>query len=251
MQLGAMQDWPLRLMRLVDHAEREHPNGEIVHAGPTAGSPAPITGTSRAMPAERRGRSSGSGISGDRVATLAMNHEHHLLAWYGAVGMGAILHTLNPRLFEDQLDFIANHAQDRVLFTIRLSRVVDAEAALDDHRALYLLGPADGEGASRSGSRPRTAITNGSTATSATRAVELHQRHHRQPKGVIYEHRSTMLHTLGFVSPRRVRRLGTEPWSCRSSRCSTPTPGACPGRRPMAAPSWSCRPTTRPMRCAT
>jgi fatty-acyl-CoA synthase len=52
---------------------------------------------------------------GDRIATLAMNHSHHLTAWYGAIGMGGVLHTINPRLFEDQLDYIANHAEDRVL----------------------------------------------------------------------------------------------------------------------------------------
>ena len=52
---------------------------------------------------------------GDRVATLAMNHVHHLTSWYGAVGMGGILHTINPRLFPDQLAYIANHAEDRVL----------------------------------------------------------------------------------------------------------------------------------------
>ena len=52
---------------------------------------------------------------GDRVATLGMNHEHHLISWYGTTGMGAILHTINPRLFDDQLEYIANHAEDRVL----------------------------------------------------------------------------------------------------------------------------------------
>ena len=52
---------------------------------------------------------------GDRVATLAMNHDRHLVAWFGVVGMGGVLHTLNPRLFDDQLEYIANHAEDRVL----------------------------------------------------------------------------------------------------------------------------------------
>src|SRR3546814_6861336 len=44
-----------------------------------------------------------------------MNHGHHLAAWYGAIGMGGIVHTINPRLFDDQLVYIANHAEDRVL----------------------------------------------------------------------------------------------------------------------------------------
>ncbi len=52
---------------------------------------------------------------GGRVATLAMNHDRHLAAWFGVVGMGGVLHTLNPRLFDDQLSYIINHAEDRVV----------------------------------------------------------------------------------------------------------------------------------------
>jgi fatty-acyl-CoA synthase len=52
---------------------------------------------------------------GDRVATLAMNHSRHVVSWYGTIGMGGIIHTINPRLFDDQLAYIANHAEDRVL----------------------------------------------------------------------------------------------------------------------------------------
>ncbi|MBL7439199.1 AMP-binding protein, partial [Escherichia coli] len=53
---------------------------------------------------------------GDRVATLAMNHGRHLVTWYGVAGMGGVVHTINPRLFDDQLIFIGNHAEDKVLF---------------------------------------------------------------------------------------------------------------------------------------
>src|SRR3546814_11773879 len=52
---------------------------------------------------------------GDRIATLAMNHGHHLVSWYGTAGMGGVLHTVNPRLFDEQLVYIVNHAEDRVL----------------------------------------------------------------------------------------------------------------------------------------
>ncbi len=57
---------------------------------------------------------------GDRVATLAMNHSRHLVAWYGAIGMGGVIHTVNPRLFDEQLVYIANHAEDKVLFYDKL-----------------------------------------------------------------------------------------------------------------------------------
>ena len=111
-----MQDLPLRIMRLIDHAEREHGTREIVAARPTA-RPSVPTGSS--SPTTRGGwarRSKRLGVKpGDRVATLAMNHDRHLAAWFGVVGMGGVLHTLNPRLFDDQLDYIVNHAEDRVL----------------------------------------------------------------------------------------------------------------------------------------
>src|SRR3546814_13160124 len=45
-----------------------------------------------------------------------MNHGHHLVSWYGTAGMGGVLHTVNPRLFDEQLVYIINHAADRMLF---------------------------------------------------------------------------------------------------------------------------------------
>ena len=114
--LGAMQDWPLRVMRLVDHAEREHGGREVV----SAWADGSITRTNWAAIAKDARRMAQALVAlgikpGDRVATLAMNHASHLTAWYGAIGMGGVLHTINPRLFDDQLAYIANHAEDRVL----------------------------------------------------------------------------------------------------------------------------------------
>ena len=114
--LGAMQDFPLRIMRLMDHAEREHGNREIVAAradGTTIRSNwIELADKARRMAQalERLGLK-----PGDRVATLAMNHDRHLASWFGVVGMGGVLHTANPRLFDEQLDYIMDHAEDRVL----------------------------------------------------------------------------------------------------------------------------------------
>lgn len=52
---------------------------------------------------------------GDRVASLAWNTYRHIECWYGVPGIGAVLHTLNPRLFDKELDYIINHAQDRII----------------------------------------------------------------------------------------------------------------------------------------
>jgi fatty-acyl-CoA synthase len=195
-----MQDWPLRVTHLVDHAAREHPNREIV----TRWADGSLTRTNWrqvASDARRMARAlERLGIEpGDRVGTLAMNHERHLAAWYGAVGMGGVLHTLNPRLFDDQLGYIANHAEDRVLLYDRaLTALVerlkpkwptiehyicfeddfpDWIAAEDDDYRWH-----DGDERDPCG----LCYTSGTTGS---------------PKGVIYEHRSNVLHALTQVAP--------------------------------------------------
>ena len=106
--LGGMQDWPLRVMRILDHAAREHGGRELVsrYADGTVVRTdwAGIARDSRklAQALERLGMN-----VGDRIATLAMNHARHVVAWYGTMGMGGVIHTINPRLFDDQIVFIA------------------------------------------------------------------------------------------------------------------------------------------------
>ncbi|HEY7960159.1 MAG TPA: AMP-binding protein, partial [Sphingomicrobium sp.] len=114
--LGAMQDFPLRIMRLMDHAEREHGTREIV-AARADGTTIRTNWKNLAHDARKMGQAlERLGIQPiDRVATLGMNHDRHLASWFGVVGMGGVLHTMNPRLFDDQLAYIATHAEDRVL----------------------------------------------------------------------------------------------------------------------------------------
>jgi len=115
--LGAMQEFPLRIMRILDHAEREHGQREIV-AARADGTTHRTNWTAIARDSRRMAQALvRMGVQpGERVATLAMNHDRHLVAWFGVPGMGAVLHTVNPRLFDDQLEYIVNHAEDRVLF---------------------------------------------------------------------------------------------------------------------------------------
>src|SRR5690606_37670377 len=74
---------------------------------------------------------------GDRVATLAWNTARHLELWYGVMGIGAVCHTLNPRLFPAQLCYIVNHAEDKILFTdltfVPLLREHRAEMSTVEH----------------------------------------------------------------------------------------------------------------------
>lgn len=114
--LGLMQDWPLTVDRIIDHAARFSGDVEVVSRRVDGGldrtNYAAIR--NRALQVSAALRAFGTS-AGDRVATLAMNGVRHLEAWYGAMGIGAVLHTLNPRLHPDQLVWLANHAGDRVL----------------------------------------------------------------------------------------------------------------------------------------
>jgi fatty-acyl-CoA synthase len=115
--LGLMQDWPLLVHKIIDHAALYHGNREVV----TRSVEGPVVRTNYREIAQRSRRVAKAldrfGVTlGDRVATLAWNTHRHIEAWYGIAGIGAIYHTLNPRLFPDQLAWIANHAEDRVLF---------------------------------------------------------------------------------------------------------------------------------------
>ena len=113
---GLMQDVSLTVDRIIDHAASWYGGREIVsrdadgHVSRTtyAAVHSDAKRVSSALAAEGVG-------PGDRVATLGWNSARHLAAWYGTAGMGAVLHTLNPRLFLEQIAYIANHAGDRLL----------------------------------------------------------------------------------------------------------------------------------------
>jgi fatty-acyl-CoA synthase len=115
--LGLMQDWPLLVHKIIDHAALYNGEREVV----TRSVEGPIHRTNYREIAGRARKVASAldrlGIgTGDRVATLAWNTWRHIEAWYGIAGIGAIYHTLNPRLFPDQIVYIANHAEDKVLF---------------------------------------------------------------------------------------------------------------------------------------
>ena len=198
--LGAMQDWPLRIMRLMDHAEREHGTREIV-AARADGTTVRTDGARLAHDARRMAEAlERLGVRpGDRVATLAMNHDRHLAAWFGVVGMGGVLHTANPRLFDDQLDYIMDHAEDRVLlydavFEPLIERLkpglqsVEHYIRFDDEFDDWLAAE-DGDYRWHEGDERDPC---GLCYTSGTTG---------NPKGVLYEHRSTVLHAMSIIAP--------------------------------------------------
>lgn len=202
--LGGMQDFELRVSTLLDHAAREHGPREIVTRW-ADGSETRTTWAGIAHDARRMAQAlERLGIrKGDRVATLAMNHSRHLVAWYGATGMGALIHTINPRLFDDQLAFIGNHAEDRVLLYDRMfapvvERLKPHWTTIEHYICFDDLGPdgfeawiggEDGDYAWMTGDEREPMMlcyTSGTTGN---------------PKGVVYTHRSTVLHALTELQP--------------------------------------------------
>ncbi|HEY8617159.1 long-chain-fatty-acid--CoA ligase [Phenylobacterium sp.] len=206
--LGLMQDWPLTVDKILDHAKAWHGETEVVSRSVEG----PIVRTTYAAIHERAKRLSnalkGLGVQpGDRVATLAWNTGRHVEAWYGIMGIGAVCHTLNPRLFEDQLCYIINHAEDKVLFTDltfvpvllknreRMPTVkqvvvmtdregmkgVDYPGALCFEDLVEQNSPDVAWGGFDENTAAGLCYTSGTTGN---------------PKGVLYSHRSNFLHTL-------------------------------------------------------
>ena len=202
---GGMQDFSLRVTTLIDHAVREHGSREIVTRwadGSLERSNWANVGLEARKMAQALLR---LGMKkGDRIATLAMNHGRHLASWYGVAGMGGILHTVNPRLFEEQLVYIFNHAEDRVLFydaafqpiidklkpqlkTIEHYFCYDGAGDVPDY--LGLISAEDGVFDWVDGDEHDPC---GLCYTSGTTG---------DPKGVLYTHRSNVLHAIAEMQP--------------------------------------------------
>ena len=111
-----MQKFPLRVSNIIDHAARYHPN-RIIHSRSVEG---PITKTTWSS-IWKNSRKLAQALKrlgvekGDAIGVMAWNTSRHLEVVYGVPGCGAINHTLNPRLFSEQLIYIINHAEDKVL----------------------------------------------------------------------------------------------------------------------------------------
>ena len=116
-----MMNRPLLVSSIIEHAVNNHPETEIVSRR-CEGDIHRYTIADSALRAKKLANAlSQHGISqSDRIATLAWNNYRHYELYFGVAGMGAVLHTINPRLFPEQLIYIINHAKDKWLFVDEL-----------------------------------------------------------------------------------------------------------------------------------
>lgn len=212
--LGQMMDQELLISNIIDHSARYHGDTEIVSVN-TDGTK---TRTNYAK-VQARAKRLGSALlkrgmqRSDRIATIAWNNYRHLELYYGISGAGLVCHTVNPRLFPEQLIYILSHAEDKVVFFdatfIQLVDGVRAHVPDIKHWVLMetrneelanqhdwiefyedLINEGDSEFNWPADIKERDAsslcYTSGTTGN---------------PKGVLYSHRSTMLHAMMSATP--------------------------------------------------
>jgi fatty-acyl-CoA synthase len=213
MLYGQMMHFPLSIQSIIEYGNKVFPYKEIVSKMPDGS----WHRYSYAAMYERTKKLASALAKvldikpGDRVATFAWNHYQHLELYYAIPGVGAVCHPLNIRLSSDQIEFIANHAEDKVVFldaslipifepiipklkTIRQIVLINAPTDLQhslpnviDYEELVKLGSVDFNWATVDENQ-----ASGMCYTSGTTG---------DPKGVLYSHRSTYLHALTTIIP--------------------------------------------------
>jgi fatty-acyl-CoA synthase len=212
--LGLMQDRPLLIQQLIEHAALNHGDTEIVSRRVEGDIHRYTYRDARTRAKQVAETLIALGVQpSDRIGTLAWNGYRHFELYYGISGMGAVCHTINPRLFPEQIVYIVNHAEDRLLFvdlnllpavekllpqleTVRhivamtdrahlpaglnIPNLLVYEELLQDKPGAYEWPEFDERTASS------LCYTSGTTGN---------------PKGVLYHHRSTVLHAHGSALP--------------------------------------------------
>lgn len=205
---GTMQDVPLLVNGILDHALNYHGEREIVSRLVEG-----YIHRETYADAHLRARKLSQGLiglgctRGDVIATLAWNTHRHFESWYGITGLGGVYHTLNPRLFPEQLSYIINHANDKVIISdltfVPILEGIEADIPCVKHviimcdkthmpetslkNAICYEDLVDAQSGDFNWVKVNETDPCGLCYTSGTTG---------NPKGVLYSHRSNVLHTL-------------------------------------------------------
>jgi len=208
-----MMDRALTLPSILEYAALYHPQREVVTR--TVEGPIHRYGYADALARTKRMANAllAMGVKpGDRVATLVWSTHRHFELYFAVTGIGAVLHTINPRLHGDQIVWVANHAEDSVLFfdITFAGQVAELAGRMPTVRTLVAMTdrahlPADA---------PDTALVYEELVAAHAPAFDWPELDERSasglcytsgttgnPKGVLYGHRSTVLHAMALVAP--------------------------------------------------
>ena len=211
--LGLMQDHPLLISSLIKFAAKNHPDEEIVSRSVEG----PIHRYTYKDCASRSRQLAKAleklGIEqGDCIGTLAWNGYRHMEIYYGVSGMGAICHTINPRLFPEQIVYIINHAEDKYLF-LDLTFVPLLEKLADKLKNVKRFVIMTDQAHMPKTSLPNTLCYESLLANSdndyewpafdekTASSLCYTSGTTGNPKGVLFAHRSTILHSYAICSP--------------------------------------------------
>lgn len=221
--LSNMMNTPLLVSSIIEHALNNHPDTEIISRRCEGDIHRYTLAESASRAKQLANALTKHGISPtENIATLAWNNYRHYELYFGVAGMGAVLHTINPRLFPEQLVYIINHAQDKWLF-VDLTFVPLLEAIKDQITCVEKFIILADEN-----NMPETSLPNvlcyESLIQEESNRFEWPSFDENQgaylcytsgttghPKGVMYSHRSTVLHSMASIS---ADALGINGQSC-------------------------------------
>lgn len=211
--LALMMDRALTLPSILEYAALYHPDRQVVSR--TVEGPIHRYGYAEALERTKRMANAllAMGVKpGDRVATLAWSTHRHFELYFAVTGIGAVLHTINPRLHPDQIVWVANHAEDSVLFfdITFAGQVAELAPRMTGVKTLVAMT----DRAHLPTDAPKEALVYEDLIAANRPEFDWPELDERQasglcytsgttgnPKGVLYGHRSTVLHAMALVAP--------------------------------------------------